>query len=334
MKRLIQFAVAACLSVFMLTGCSKTSADEVLLYSVINDEETQALCDLFTENTGIAVRFLRASSGELVNRVIAESSRPQADILLGGSSSFHIDAAEKGALASYFSPAAENFPEFAKSSDGTWHGICVLALGIGVNEKRFSEKLGAAAEIPATWDDLLNPAFADEIVMTDPAASSTAYLFVQNQLQRLGWDSGWEYLSKLSELVGQFPSSGGAPPKLTGTGEYAVCIAYIHALSKFQRQGFPVRIIAPPQSAGEIDAVSILKGCPNEKNARKFVDFMLSVPAQELFAEMSCSVPVNPDAAPPSAGIDISGIDLIDYNAALAGKQRDEVLKRWQNLVK
>jgi len=33
---------------------------------------------------------------------------------------------------------------------------------------------------PKSWEDLLNPAFKGEIVMTNPASSSTAYLFVQN----------------------------------------------------------------------------------------------------------------------------------------------------------
>ncbi|AEE16731.1 ABC transporter substrate-binding protein [Treponema brennaborense] len=313
-------------------GKSRTGG-ELFVYSVINDEETRLLTELFTERTGIRVTYLRAATGELVNRVIAERKSPQADVLLGGPSSLHIAAAEKGALSPYRSPVSASFPAYTKDPAGVWNGFCVLTLGIGINTDRFEKKF-PGKKLPAVWDDLTDPDFKDEIVMTDPASSSTAYLFVQNQLQRLGYDAGWEYLLKLSPLVGQFPSSGGAPPKLVGTGEYAIGIAYVHALAKYKAQGFPVQIIAPPQSAGEVDAVSVIKNGPNEANARAFIDFLLSEEAQTLFASLSYTTPVNPAVASVPGAVSIDDVDLLPYDAELAGRQRDQVLDRWQKTVK
>ena len=74
--------------------------------------------------------YLRATTGELVNRVISEKDNPQADVLLGGATSYHILADEAGALEKYASPLAEKIPEYAKSKNGTWTGFCVLTLGI------------------------------------------------------------------------------------------------------------------------------------------------------------------------------------------------------------
>ena len=216
---------------------------ELKVYSIIHDEETKALTDLFTQKTGIPVKYLRATTGELVNRVIAEKASPQADILLGGATNYHIQAEKEGALESYESPISKNIPSYAKSASHTWTGFCVLTLGIGVNQTRFAQKF-PGVDAPKTWDDLLNPKFKGEIVMTNPVASSTAYLFVQDQLQRLGYDKGWDYLLSLSQLVGQFPDSGSAPPKLVGTGEYAIGVAYLHALAKYKAQGFDIKLVA------------------------------------------------------------------------------------------
>ncbi len=313
-------------------SCNKKT-QELHVYSIIHDEETRALTELFTKKTGIPVSYLRATTGELVNRIIAEKNNPKADILLGGASSYHILADKAGALEKYVSPVAKKVPLYALSENGTWTGFCVLTLGIGVNKARFTQKF-PGKQFPATWDDLLDKDFAGEIVMTNPAASSTAYLFVQNQLQRLGWEKGWEYLTELSQLVGQFPDSGSAPPKLIGTGEYALGIAYLHALSKYSADGFDIKPIAPPKSVGDVDCIAIMKNTKNLEAAKKFVDFMLSPQAQELMSSIDFTVPVNPEAKGVEGSIPLSQIDLIDYDTQKAASQKEEVLEKWHKIVK
>ncbi len=314
-------------------SCGGQKNQSLKVYSIIHDEETEALTSLFTEKTGIPVTFLRATTGELVNRVITEKDDPQADILLGGASSYHIQASREGALEKYVSPLAKDIPSYALAEDGTWTGFCVLTLGIGVNEKRFAEKF-PGTELPKTWDDLLNPAFRGEIVMTNPAASSTGYLFVQNQLQRLGNEKGWEYLLELTKNVGQFPDSGSAPAKLLGTGEYAIGVSYLHALAKYNAQGFNVRPIAPPQSAGDVDCVSIMKNTKNLDAAKKFVDFILSAQAQEVMSAYTFTAPVNPQAKAVEGSVSVAQIDLIDYDVDKASLEKSEVLDKWSKSVK
>lgn len=332
MKKLVSVIAPLVLAAVTCTGCSK-KPETLYVYSIIHDEETKALTELFTKQTGIPVSFVRATTGELVNRVISEKNDPQADILLGGASSYHMQAAAAGALESYVSPLAEKLPAYAKADDGSWTGFCVLTLGIGINTSRFESKFPGTA-YPATWEDLLNPAFKGEVVMTNPVASSTAYLFLQDQLQRLGEEAGWDYLIKLSQNVGQFPDSGSAPPKLVGTGEYALGVAYLHALAKYRAQGFDIQLVAPPQSVGDVDAIAITKGAKHMAEAKKFVDFMLDVEAQELMSSIDYTIPVNPEAKPVEGSIPIADIDLIDYDTEKASKERKAVLERWTSSVK
>ena len=157
---------------------------------------------------------------------------------------------------------------------------------------------------------------------------------MQGQLQRLGWDKGWEYLLALSQSVGQFPDSGSAPPKLIGTGEYAIGIAYLHALTKYKAQGFDIQLVAPPQSVGDVDCISIMKNTKNLDAAKQFVDFMLSVEAQELMSSLDFTIPVNPDAKSVDGAIPIADIDLIEYDTVKASEQRKEVLDRWTKEVR
>lgn len=325
-KILIVLAGAA-----FFSSCSEK--EELKIYSIIHEEETRALTELFTKKTGIPVSFLRASTGELVNRVIAEKDEPQADILLGGATNYHIQACKAGALEAYESPFAKNVPTYARAEDNTYTGFCVLTLGIGINTGRFEKKF-PNHQIPKTWEDLINDDYKGEIVLTNPVASSTAYLFVQNQLQRLGWENGWQYLLSLADLVGQFPDSGSAPAKLIGTGEYAIGVSYLHALAKYKSDGFDITLVAPPQSVGDVDCIAILKNTKKLEAAKKFVDFMLSTEAQELMSSIDFTIPVNPEAKAAKGSIPVSEIDLIDYDSSVASSQKEEVLRKWTQEVK
>lgn len=337
LKKVLSVSAALLFTASFVTGCNKSnsqaSKQELHIYSIIHEEETEALTKLFTEKTGIPASFLRASTGELVNRVINEKDNPQADILLGGATSYHMQAAKEGALESYSSEVAKELPDFAKAPDGTWTAFCYLTLGIGVNKTRFAEKFPEIT-IPRTWDDLLNPAFNGEIVLTNPVASSTAYLFVQNQLQRLGEEAGWDYLLNLSKLVGQFPDSGSAPAKLLGTAEYAIAVSYLHSLAKYASDGFDVLAIAPPQTVAEVDCISIMKNSKNLEGAKAFVDFMLSKEAQELMSSMDFTVPVNPKAKGAEGSISVQELDLINYDKEKASKEKTSVLEKWTQNVK
>lgn len=304
----------------------------VRVYAIINEDDVRLLAEMFEEATGIHVEYLRASTGELVSRVMAETGNAQADILLGGPSSQYIALAEAGALAPYRSPLAEGLSAQEADPEGTWTGFYLTALGIGVNEARYAELFGDKP-LPQTWDDLVDEAYDGEIVLTDPTASSTAYLFVQNQLQRLGWEDGWSYLERLAPLVGQFPASGGAPPQLVGAGEYAIGVAYVHALARYRADGFPITAIVPPDTVGEVGALAIIADSPNPEGARAFVDFVLSAETQTAFAAQSFTTPLNPDAEVAEGAPPRNSFDMIEYDAELAGDQRDEVLLRWQQVV-
>ena len=48
-----------------------------------------------------------------------------------------------------------------------------------------------------TWDDLLNPAYKDEILMSNPAVSGTNYGAVNALLQKKGEEEGWKYFTAL-----------------------------------------------------------------------------------------------------------------------------------------
>lgn len=303
-----------------------------VIYAIINEQDAAALAELFEQQTGLAPTVLRGSTGEIIARVLAERDNPQADVVLGGPSTLHITLKEEGASEPHQLPAGTELPEGAYDPEGYWTGWHTTALGLGVNTERFQAR-NPEFPLPQTWEDLLAEHLRGEIVVTDPVASSTAYLFVQLQLQRLGWEDGWAYLSELADMVGQFPSSGSAPAQLVSAGEYTVGVSYVHALARNVAEGVPLAIIVPPGTAGEIGSISVVAGGPNSEAAHRFVDFILSAEAQQLFTERSLTAPLHPEVILPEGVLSAADIDLIDFDSGLAAEQRDEVLATWSELV-
>lgn len=327
----IQISSALLAVVLLLAGMATASRGPVI-YAIINEQDALALTDLFEQQTDLQSTVLRGSTGEIVSRVIAERSNPQADIVLGGPSTLHIVLEEEGALEPYLAPGVSDQPPGTFDPEGYWTGWHLTALGIGINTERF-ERLYDDKPYPETWEDLLDPDYHGEIIVTDPVASSTAYLFVQLQLQRLGWDAGWDYLAQLIPSVGQFPSSGNAPTQLLGAGEYTLGVSYIHMIARNIIQGLPLVLAVPPDTTGAVGVVSIVQGGPNTEAARQFVDFLVGTEAQQLFTDVSLTSPVNPDVVLPVGAVSVDSLQLIDYDAELAAEQRDEVLELWVELV-
>ena len=61
--------------------------------------------------------------------------------------------------------------------------------------------------------------------------------------------------------------------------------------------------------------------------------FILSKEAQEIMSAIDFTTPTNPLANPPKEAIKITDTDLIDYDANLAAKQKEEVLEKWSQIV-
>jgi iron(III) transport system substrate-binding protein len=286
------------------------------------------LLEAFTRQSGIPAQYVRGTGGAIVTRVIAERGNPRADIVLGGASNLHLAMKREGALLPYASPATGGVPREYRDSVGYWTGFYLTALGYGINEERFRRRLGNRP-LPQTWEALTDRAYRGEIVLTDPVVSSTSYLFLSGMLQMLGADRAWEYFVQLVPNVAQFPSSGTAPPRMVGAGEFAIGISFVHSFARSIQQGLPLKLVIPQPTIGEVGAVSIISGGPNAEAARRFVDFMTTRDAQQAYTQMSFTTPIQAGVELPPGAIPRQQLRLIKYDAEAAARDRDGILREW-----
>jgi iron(III) transport system substrate-binding protein len=313
---------------------------QVTVYCSILEEQCRLGVTHFEKATGVKVTMMRKSTGETYAQIKAEASNPRADVWWGGPGDPHMQAAEEGLLAEYKSPRLGELHDWARllaeQSKFRTSGIYLGALGIGFNTQVLKKK---GSPEPECWADLLDAKFKDEVQVSDPSSSGTAYVMLASLVQLMGEERAFDYMKKLHLNVNQYTKSGAAPVKALGLGETGVALAFMHDMVTQIVQGAPVKTVAPCEGTGyETGAVSLVKGGKNPDNARKFIDWTLGAEAQTLVGAglKIYSIPSNKAAPAHADAPKLTEMKLIAYDSAKYGSsaERNRLLKKWDAEVK
>lgn len=293
---------------------------------------------VFSKSTGIKVNIVQKGAGEALAQIAAEASNPKTDIWYGGTGDPHLQAAEKDLTLPYQSPNINLLRDWAvnqaKQAGYKTVGIYSGPLGFAYNTELLAKKKLVA---PLCWQDLVQPQYKGEIQMANPNSSGTAYMMIATLVQLTGEEKAFQYLKELHKNISQYSRSGIGPLKNVSRGESAMSISFVHDVPGEVMQGFPVKGVTPCEGTGyEIGSMSIIKGARNLSNAKKFYDWALTAPAQELLAAAKgFQLPSNKDAKVDPRVPDTKRIKLINYDFEKYGSsaERKRLLERWEKEV-
>jgi iron(III) transport system substrate-binding protein len=332
MKRFILTCLLVAIVVFSGFTPVQAATKVLHIYTAFDTEEAKYYIEAFEAETGINVEWVRMSSGEVLARVEAEAANPQASVWHAGSNTSHINAATKGLLEPYKPKIDFELPAQFHAQDWTWSGFYTGAIGF-VSNKDFLAKKGV--EAPTSWDDLLNPAFAQNVALAYPYTSGTAYTTYATLIQMWGLDKTldwWEKFDKASVL--QYTKSGTGCIPMAGLGEVAVCIAFSHDIvAKGLNQGYPLVMTFPKEGTGyEVGGLALIKGGPEPELGKQFIDWCFTKKAQDLFQRYS-RLPVNPKATVSKGAVTLDQVKLIDFNHIWAGENKDKFVAAWRDRI-
>lgn len=301
---------------------------KLVVYSALNEDNTIAIADQFKKDTGIEIEYISLGGGDAVARVQAEMGNPKADILVGGSVDLYGSLAEAGAFEAYDSPNNDGLDARFNDPNHLWQGWYMGVLSIIVNEERWAKEM--SIDMPATWDDLLDPAYDDVFVWANPTTAGGAYIATACQIFRLGEEGAWEYLKALDQNVHHYYKGAGDVISPVATGEFIASIAWGHDSFKTQQEGYPLKLIIPEKTAYEIGGAAVVKSGPNTENAKVFMDWLLTKEAQELSVATSYRYPVRDDVAAPQGLPALSEVDLVEYDRDQAASMKEAVLEKFE----
>src|SRR6185312_12333607 len=152
---------------------------------------------------------------------------------------------------------------------------------------------------PASWNDLLDPAYKNMLQMADARTSGTAVTRIFSILEVNGRDEdkAFAYMKKLRPNVQLYTKSGGGGTLPVGIGQAGAGIFFIVDALDTKAKGYDVAISFPKQGIGtSAEAIALIKGAKHPDEAKKLIDWATSAQMQGLFAKHKINfVPADPD---------------------------------------
>ncbi len=311
------------------------AADSVNVYSIWPENWARPMFQEFEKATGIKVNFVRFSSGEALARVIAEKNNPRVDVLFGGPVETHAAGIKEGIFEPYKPPTFNVLPARFKQAEGQWVAIADDPLVFMSNTKFLKEN---NLKPPASWEDLLNPAYKNMIQMADARTSGTAVTRIFSIIEVNGRDEekAFAYMKKLRPNVQLYTKSGGGGTLPVGLGQAGAGIFFIVDALDTKAKGYDVTISFPKEGIGtSAEAIALIKGAKNPEVGKKLIDWAASPAMQSLFAKYQINfVPAHPEVKiEPSLAEVLKGAKIFPIDDAFAGANRKRIVDRWVNEV-
>jgi iron(III) transport system substrate-binding protein len=307
------------------------AAEAIRAYSIWPENYARPMLEAFEKATDIHVNFVRFSSGEALARLIAEKANPQVDVLFGGPVETFTAGEEQGIFEAYTPPSATDLPKRFKSAQGMWTAIADDPLVFMTNTKFLQEH---NLKPPASWQDLLDPAYKGQLQMADARTSGTAVtrIFSILQVNNRNEDAAFAYMKKLRQNIQAYTKSGGGGTVPVGLGQAAGGIFFIVDALFTRQKGYDVQISFPKEGIGSAaECIALVKGNKNTAEAKKLIDWATSADMQSQLAPAKINfLPANPKVAPaPDLAAILKGANIIEIDDKWAGENRKRIVDRW-----
>ncbi len=315
------FGKALCLGIalcLLVLGACRPESDyrRVVIYVSVDQTYAEPVLRAYAGRSGVRVDAIydveAAKTTGLVNRLIAEGDRPQADVFWNGEFAQTILLQRLGALQRYASPEAESIPNNMRDPDDYWTGFLGRARVLLINTDRLP-----VTEAPASIFDLLDERWVGkEIGLAYPLFGTTA-THAAALYAALGPERARAYFSALQDKGVRVLDGNAAVRDLVASGDLMLGLTDTDDACVAIKSGAPVEAVFLDQEVGGLgtlvipNTVAMVAGAPHEEEARALIDYLLSPETGAALVSAGWShVPLRPLGVEPEcfAGQDVQAM--------------------------
>ena len=295
MKKFLSILMAAAmmLALIPMAGTAEEpDTNKLVLYTSAGASEYELIVNLFNEKyPDIEVEIVSGGTGEMASRINAEKAASYGDVMMGGGDTIYRSIAD--CLEAYRSTEADNlFAEFMPEDN--LYTPCYINVNSIIVNKTLIEELGVEV---TGWESLCDERLKGKVSFANPADSGSALEVIVNMLAAMNGtgnlEDGWAFVERfLINLDGKFASGSSAAYKSVVEGEYPVGLCNEDKTISYMKDGADVYAVYAKEGITlRTSNIALIKGGANPKNAKLFIDFVVS---QECQTAMEAGVNVRP----------------------------------------
>lgn len=289
-------------AVTLAAGCGRPAPDRIVLYCAQDRPFAESALKGFTLESGqtVSPKFDSEANKSvgLFRELQMEAERPRCDVHWNNEILTTLMLSQQGILEPYASPAAADYPAFARAADHTWTAFAARARVLLVNTER-------TKELPRSLLDLTDPKWQGKLAMSKPthgtSATQAACLF-----EVMGAEHATKFYRGLRANDVQVLPGNKQVAEAVGHGDMAIGWTDTDDAMEEVQAGRPVAVVFPDADGGTDafprfgtlfipNTVAVIKGGPNPAGARKLVDYLLSSESERRLALAGgYQIPLNP----------------------------------------
>lgn len=304
------------------------AADELVVYSARIEQFIKPMFDVYTQETGVGIKFITDKEGALLERLKAEGANTPADLLITVDAGNLWQAANEGLLRPVQSETlTKNVPAHLKDPQNRWFGLSVRARTIFYNTQKVKP-----AEL-SSYENLAEPKWKGRLCLR-----TSKKVYNQSLVAMLIAEHGE---AKTEQIVKGWVANLATDPfpddtkmlEAVAAGQCDVGMANTYYFGRLmeKKPNLPLSIFwANQQASGvhvNVSGAGITKHAKHEKEAVKLLEWLSSEKAQNLFADANMEFPVNAKVKPDPVVAAWGGFKQNPINVAKAGELQAAAVK-------
>jgi iron(III) transport system substrate-binding protein len=246
----------------------------VTLYTSMQLVDSGPLTQAFEKKYGIKVNLWRASGERVAQRAITEArgNRFEMDVAETDGAQMEILHRE-GQLAPLQAPSLKDIPPAIVPSHRHYAPTRLTLYVLAYNTK-----LVAPADVPKTYEDLLDPRWSGKV-----GIESADVAWFAAVSKAMGEEKGLAYFRKFAAAKPSLRSGHTLMAELVAAGDMSMAVdAHVQGVARLKDKGAPIEWKALQPAFGQPSSVGVGKRAPHPNAAQLFADFILSREGQEI----------------------------------------------------
>ena len=286
------------LTFIALAACSTDKRTVLTVYSPHGKELLEYLELGFEKaNPTIDVQWVDMGSQEVLERIRAEKTNPQADVWFGAPAEAFDRATREQLLEPYTPTWANAIDPEGKDANHNWYGTYLTPEVIAYNSAAVTRE-----QAPKDWDEVLDPKWKGKVLIRDPIASGTmraifGAIMARAIAQTGNPEAGYDWLRKLDAQTREYVLNPTILYQKIGRQQGVITLWDMPDIATLkQRVGIPVDYIIPRSGTPMlVDGIAIVKGTKHPREARLYYEYVTTPQAFNDAADKFLRIPARTD---------------------------------------